>query len=76
MNLGNDAYDQADRLAEGEREVGIARVRAQAARLATVNDDGPLVCDCGELIPEARRRAVPGTDKCFECASLAERRRA
>jgi phage/conjugal plasmid C-4 type zinc finger TraR family protein len=76
MNFSNAAFDQADRLAEGEREAGIAKARAEAARLSAVNDDGPLVCDCGEPIPEARRRAVPGTDKCFDCASLAERRRA
>jgi phage/conjugal plasmid C-4 type zinc finger TraR family protein len=30
--------------------------------------------ECGEAIPEARRVAVPGCDRCAECAGLAERR--
>ncbi|MFH1027804.1 MAG: TraR/DksA C4-type zinc finger protein [Pseudomonadota bacterium] len=28
----------------------------------------PLHCeDCGEMIPEARRRAVPGCKRCLSC---------
>lgn len=52
-----------------ERETA-ARVQAVRARLA--GTAGRLVCDCGEPIPEARRRAVPNTDKCFDCAVRAE----
>jgi phage/conjugal plasmid C-4 type zinc finger TraR family protein len=32
-----------------------------------------LLCiDCGEEIPEARRRAVPGCRRCVDCQSLHE----
>ena len=31
--------------------------------------------DCGEPIPEARQRAVPGVQLCIDCAELADRRR-
>jgi phage/conjugal plasmid C-4 type zinc finger TraR family protein len=29
--------------------------------------------DCGEMIPEARRRAVPGVRRCRECQAEADR---
>lgn len=33
------------------------------------------VCiDCGEEIPEKRRRAVPGCRRCIDCQTLFERR--
>jgi phage/conjugal plasmid C-4 type zinc finger TraR family protein len=31
--------------------------------------------DCGEPIPPARQRAVPGVQLCIDCAELADRRR-
>ncbi len=70
MNLSNAAYDLADKLAERERDAGVARVRASLAGPA-----GRLVCDCGEQISEARRQAVPHTDKCIDCATRVERMR-
>lgn len=74
MNLGNIAYELADRRAEQERAAGIARVQA-AARGQRGDGAGPLVCDCGEPIGEARRAAVPGTRQCVDCATFAERQR-
>ena len=70
MKTGNAAFDLADRLAERERLAGIERAQA-ALRGAS----GRLVCECGEPISEARRRAVPSTDKCVDCAMLAEQHR-
>lgn len=70
MHMSNAAFDLADRLAERERHAGVARVQAQLNGGA-----GRMVCDCGEAISEARRRAVPHTDKCIDCATFAERRR-
>lgn len=76
MNLGNIAYELADRRAEQERAAGIARVQAAArGQLAGGEIAGPLVCDCGEPIGEARRAAVPGTRQCVDCATFAERQR-
>lgn len=68
MHMSNAAFDLADRLAEGERLAGIARVQAQLNGGA-----GRLVCDCGETISEARRKAVPHTTRCVDCATFAER---
>lgn len=31
--------------------------------------------ECGEPIPPARQRAVPGVQLCIDCAELADRRR-
>ena len=52
-----------------EAEAGVARIRAALAGVS-----GRLVCDCGEPIPEARRQAVPHTDKCADCAYRHESR--
>lgn len=70
MHLSNAAFDLADRLAERERRAGVARIQAQLN-----GGEGRLVCDCGERISEARRKAVPHTTKCVDCATFAERRR-
>ena len=67
MTLSNADYDRADALAEAERDAGVARIRA------ALKGAGRLVCDCGDEISEARRRALPHTDKCIECARRAER---
>lgn len=69
LKTGNAAFDLADQLAERERAAGVARIQA------ALTGPGRLVCDCGEEISEARRRAVPNTDKCIECATRAERQR-
>jgi len=68
MKTGNFAFELADRLAERERAAGIERVQA-----ALRGYSGRLVCDCGEPISEARRQAMPNTDKCVDCAQLEER---
>lgn len=68
MNLGNSAFDLADRLAERERLAGIERVQA-----ALRGSPGRLVCDCGEPISEARRQAMPNARECIDCAVLGER---
>lgn len=68
MNLGNAAFDLADRLAEREREAGIARAQAAVRGMS-----GRFICDCGEPISEARRAACPETDKCIDCATFLER---
>lgn len=70
MNFSNAAYELADKLAERERAAGIASIQAALARPAS-----RIVCDCGEQISEARRQAVPHTDKCIDCATRIERMR-
>lgn len=61
---------------EHERASRIAGIQLAARRQRHGDDgDGPLACDCGEMISEARRRAVPGARQCIECATISERRR-
>lgn len=56
--------------------------QVQAAQLQRVIDSrvryqgvSALECDdCGEVIPEARRLAVPGCRLCVDCQGLAEAR--
>lgn len=76
MKLGNSAFELAELRAEQERAAGIARVQAAArGQLASDEVTGPLFCDCGEPIAEARRMAVPGTRQCIDCATFDERLR-
>lgn len=63
------AIKLAERRVEAERDAAVLRVQAQLS-----GPRGLLVCACGEPIPEARRAAVPHTDRCYECALRAERR--
>lgn len=68
MKASNAAVELAEQRVEQEAAAGIARARA-----ALTGTSGRLVCDCGEPISEARRRAVPNTDQCINCATFAER---
>lgn len=70
---------QGENLEEGEmgqmlasiiNEDAVARVRA---RIPT----GPSLShcvECGDSIPEARQKLVPGCQHCIECKTLLERR--
>lgn len=45
-------------------------VEAARARLAAAAGEGETHCvECGEEIPEARRRALPGARTCVPCQS-------
>ncbi|TPJ83860.1 TraR/DksA family transcriptional regulator [Mesorhizobium sp. B2-6-3] len=76
MSVSNLAFELADRRAEEERAVGIRRVQ-EAARgqyLATDPDvELSPFCECGERIPDDRRRAVPTTTRCVDCETFIER---
>jgi phage/conjugal plasmid C-4 type zinc finger TraR family protein len=51
-------------------EDAVARARGALGQGASRKD-----CeDCGELIPEARRRAVPGVRRCVACQAEADGR--
>lgn len=70
MKIGNAAFELADRRAEEERDAGI-----RSAQAAVAARPGRFICDCGEQISDARRKAAPFTDKCIDCATRAEQRR-
>jgi len=59
-----DAADKGSVYMQRELEGQIARVRSEAAGA----NEGPRECeDCGEPIPDARRRAMPGCTRCIRC---------
>ncbi len=50
-------------------EDAVARARRELAKGASLTH-----CeDCGEVIPEARRQAVPGARRCVPCQAEADR---
>ncbi|MEM7567901.1 MAG: DksA/TraR family C4-type zinc finger protein [Pseudomonadota bacterium] len=56
-------------------EDALKRLRAEAPGSGPATP-GPAECDdCGEDIPQARRKAVPGTRLCVACQSGADKRR-
>ncbi|MCL1861804.1 MAG: TraR/DksA C4-type zinc finger protein [Proteobacteria bacterium] len=62
--------DEIDRACQREQE---DRDRAIAAARARTNGASSFICaDCGEPIPLARQRAVPGVTRCIDCQSHAE----
>lgn len=64
-----DVTDRASGLEEADRIGGVALV------LARLQGQGAEECEeCGEEIPQARRKAAPWAVCCVECASIRERR--
>jgi phage/conjugal plasmid C-4 type zinc finger TraR family protein len=57
--------DQIDATVESE----VARARSRL----TSGESLPSCEDCGEKIPEARRRAVPGVRRCVGCQTEADK---
>lgn len=70
-------FDQASKLELEEREALILRHRKRIAPLLTMPGvDTALDCmECGEEIPEERRRAVPGTMLCADCKRYFEQQK-
>ena len=67
-----DFFDRAQALELQLREDAL---RAQARRAGLAGKtmaDSATGCDCGALIPEARRKAVPGCQRCVKCQSIFE----
>ena len=63
-----DAASLAQQAFEGERR----RAWPEPERRA----DGGIQCHaCGDTIPEARRRAMPGCKHCVDCQEIFDRRR-
>lgn len=65
--MSNRAHELADRLAEGERDAGVAL--AVNALAGTGSKD---CCLCGEGIPDARRKVMPSATRCAECQERVE----
>ena len=72
-----DVFDQATELERMEREMAVRQ-----ATLSSDHQDGPewidgVPCcrDCGEPIPPARLKAIPGVGRCCSCQQEWERQR-
>lgn len=67
--MSAEIIDQANELAELQREAAIAKCRINHAAVSATH------CrDCGEEIPERRRELVAGCQRCVSCASDIELR--
>ncbi|MDK2124167.1 TraR/DksA C4-type zinc finger protein [Parachitinimonas caeni] len=65
-------FDQAAELEAQHREHALAN---QLALIRQLHSRPPAdnCCDCDEPIPEPRRLAVPGCQRCIDCQTLSER---
>lgn len=76
MKGGNAAVELAERRVEQERDAGIARIQAAARQYVAEEANGQETvkfCECGERIPEERRKAMPRADRCVDCETFIER---
>ena len=68
--------DEFDRATEREEQMRAAALAAQARRAGlagkTPADSASCCAECGEAIPEPRRRALPGVQLCVECQQYCE----
>ncbi|HBW3337286.1 TPA: TraR/DksA family transcriptional regulator [Klebsiella pneumoniae] len=67
--MSAEIIDQANELAELQREAAIAKCRINHAAVSATH-----CLDCGEEIPERRRELVAGCQRCVSCASDIELR--
>lgn len=70
-----DEFDRAQELEMAQREEALARHRARFSE--TPGLPGAMTAldcmECGQEIPEARRRALPGIMVCVKCKDFFER---
>ena len=64
-----DQFDRAQDLDTYYREQALSLHRRQAPK---GTDSARRCLECGEEIPEARRRAQPGCIRCRDCAEIFE----
>jgi len=67
-----DQFDRATQLEEQHRELALAQQALQRAQ--TTGASAFFCIDCGVDIPEARRQAVPGCQRCIDCQTRHEQR--
>ncbi|HFP6242282.1 TPA: TraR/DksA family transcriptional regulator [Klebsiella pneumoniae] len=67
--MSAELIDQANELAELQREAAIAKCRINHNAVSATH-----CCDCRLAIPELRRKYVPGVTQCIDCAEYTERK--
>lgn len=69
-----DMFDQAQELERLDREAALRKARAMADSEGPEWIDGVACCrECGEAIPEARLKALPGAGLCRACQEEREK---
>lgn len=70
-----DLIDRAQEREQIDRDLAIEAARGPFARLGDTPWETATEClECGEILPEARRQAVPGVMLCCECQRKQELR--
>lgn len=65
-----DQYDRAQMIDAASREAAIAAQRSKAPHGVSAEE-----CeDCGAPIPEERRVAIPGVQRCVDCQGILEQK--
>lgn len=71
--------DDIDRAQDREQQLRADALRDQARRAGlagkTMTDSATECMDCDALIPEARRWAVPGCQRCVKCQTIFEQKK-
>lgn len=71
-----DPIDRAQELEERQRDTALRRQATRAGLAGKTMADSASACqDCGDPIPEARRFAVPGCQRCVCCQSVTEQQK-
>lgn len=65
----SDQFDKAAELEQLQREIAIKRHRTLSPQ-----QSARFCIDCGDEIPELRRRSVPGCVRCVTCQTVLERK--
>lgn len=66
-----DEVDIANRYQEQMMNTSLRNVKQMMK--AMLNEQASIYCeDCGEIIPEQRRQAVPGCKRCIACQMIFE----
>lgn len=65
--------DEIDRAQAHEEELRADALAAHARKMEVTRPSARM-CECGALIPAARRKAVPGVQTCIECQEFSEMR--
>lgn len=69
-----DIYDRATEREEAMREAALNAQARRAGLTGKTWHDSAIECHvCGDRIPVARRRAVPGVQTCVECQTELEK---
>lgn len=64
-----DQIDQANELAEREREFALAKIRTKPTAFSLTHCE-----DCDDPIPQQRREIAQGCTRCVDCQQIFEQR--